>query len=200
MNSDATWLNRTGNPIRPLDRISGVLPGALGQNSALRTLVTVNTRISGSLPQFVKSPIEVLQQQTGNDELAAFKDRGSYGYSGRFPDCSPVNTPNLHSFVLEFNSGIKGTLPRHLLSLTTLAIFSVIDTGISGTIGNSGNTSLSMGLIKIAISNSRVSGEIPAQLDTFKNLADIQFHSTDISGTSPGIPHLSIWIGFNCPL
>lgn len=106
---------RQGFNLRP---ISGTLPHILGSNGALRCLITINTKLSGSLPDFTNGNlIEVVQQQTAIVLKNALQAMGFYGYTGFLPRFAPARTPYLHTVQLEHLPRIKGCMAEDVFQV-----------------------------------------------------------------------------------
>ena len=152
------------------NRLSGEIPAELGNLSNLRILLLGHNRLSGAIPAGLGSLSQLEWLDVGGNRL-----------SGPIP-AELGDLSNLHTLHLLFNQ-LSGTIPAALGRLSNLVILQLEYNRLSGAIpAELGRLS---NLAVLNLDHNRLSGAIPVELGRLSNLEDLYLSSNQLTGCIP---------------
>jgi parallel beta-helix repeat protein len=147
------------------NHLTGTIPAALGDLSALTNLDFQGNNLSGSIPASLGNLSELVGVGMHNNRL-----------NGSLP-ASLGNLPNLRWLQLE-NNQLKGSIPATLGNLGALTELRLQGNNLTGSIPPElGNIST---LYQLNIADNSLSGPLPTSLNQLSNLQIFRYNNTDI--------------------
>ena len=192
----SSWEGVSSNAASGLTRLSlaskfltGTIPPALGDLTALVELNLHNNELSGSIPAALGDLSNLTDLELSNNRL-----------SGSIPTALGDLTA-LDRLDLSFNE-LSGSIPGELGSITDLRALRLDNNRLSGSIPAAlGNLS---SLRHMRLDNNRLSGSIPAELGNLAALMDLELDHNELSSIATGfadagdLPNLQIlWLEYN---
>jgi Leucine-rich repeat (LRR) protein len=172
----STWfgITRTGNRVTYIsltnNNLTGPLPAAIGNLSALTGLEIQNNKLSGSIPA-----------EIGNIVTLKFLYLWGNQFTGGIPT-SMGNLVLLEQLWLNANQ-LTGAIPAAIGNLVALKYLTLRDNQLSGNIPASlGNL---VNLEFLYLNNNQLSGSIPAELGNLTNLKDLYLSGNQLTGSIP---------------
>ena len=176
------------------NELSGSIPEALGNLSALTILRLANNELSGSIPEGLGRLTALTSLHLDNNELSGSIPEGLRGLStltdlhldnnklsGSIPEALGGLT-TLTDLHLD-NNKLSGSIPEALGDLSALTYLHLDNNELSGSIPETlGNLTA---LTSLYLDNNKLSGSIPEALGDLSRLAFLNLHSNKLSGSIP---------------
>ncbi len=158
-----------------LNKLSGTLPAALGNLTALQELILYYNTLTGSLPATLGKLTHLQKLWLNNNSL-----------SGSIPS-SLGNLSNIIYFSLDHNA-LTGSIPTSLTKLLTVQNFTLDYNQLSGSIPDDiGNFQACWYLL---LNNNHLSGTIPGSVTRLTTIVDLDVSFNNLSGQMPDITKL----------
>lgn len=171
-----TWNGVTvvGNRVTEIDlagySLTGFIPSAVGNLTALTQLYLMSNNLSGNIPMEITTLSSLLDLRLSTNQLT-----GSI----------PPEIPNLSSLThLELGSNqLTGSIPASMGTMTNLQSLYLPYNKLSGTIPTSlGNLTAALTLV---LDGNQLSGQIPTELGNLSALSTLSLAGNQLSGSIP---------------
>ena len=162
----------------PGNNLTGVIPAAIGNLTALRSLELSGNHLSGPIPAAIGNLSEL-------DLFSAFNNDLDGGIPAAFGNLKKLRTLELG------NNELTGRIPGALGGMATLRYLSLVNNRLSGLVPSALGDLAALGTLRLQL--NALTGPLPPRLSNLKALHTFEFNGTTIC--IPSDAELQAWLG-----